>query len=54
MGFSGIVKIARTSYMRVKVPVKDIVKDLPIVMNKFYEDKALCTCKKCGKMMERP
>ena len=34
--------------------VKDIVKDLPIVMNKFYEDKDKRTCKKCGSVMEPP
>ncbi|MBS1618575.1 MAG: 3-hydroxyanthranilate 3,4-dioxygenase [Bacteroidetes bacterium] len=37
-----------------KVPVKDIVKDLPVVMDKFYADKELCTCKKCGSVMEKP
>jgi 3-hydroxyanthranilate 3,4-dioxygenase len=37
-----------------KMEVKDIVKDLPIVMNKFYENKELCTCKKCGTVMEKP
>lgn len=34
--------------------VKDIVKDLPVVMNKFYETKELLTCKKCGSVMEPP
>ena len=34
--------------------VTDIVKDLPIVMNRFYENKEQCTCKKCGHFMEPP
>jgi 3-hydroxyanthranilate 3,4-dioxygenase len=37
-----------------RLPVQDIVRDLPLVMNRFYENKALCTCKKCGTVMERP
>lgn len=32
----------------------DIVKDLPVVMNRFYENKEQCTCKKCGHFMEPP
>jgi 3-hydroxyanthranilate 3,4-dioxygenase len=32
----------------------DIVKQLPEVMNKFYASKELCTCKKCGTVMEPP
>ena len=34
--------------------LKDIVTQLPIVMNAFYEDKDLCTCKSCGYVMEPP
>ena len=34
--------------------VKDIVKDLPVVMDKFYTSKELRTCKKCGTVMEPP
>lgn len=34
--------------------VTDIVKDLPIIMNRFYENRAQCTCKKCGFVMEPP
>lgn len=37
-----------------KVPVKDIVKDLPVVMEKFYSNKELRTCKKCGTVLEPP
>ena len=32
----------------------DIVKQLPEVMNKFYSSKELCTCSKCGTVMQRP
>lgn len=34
--------------------LKDIVTQLPIVMNAFYENKDLCTCKNCGYVMEPP
>lgn len=37
-----------------KVPVKDIVKDLPVVMDKFYSNLELRTCKKCGSVFEPP
>ena len=32
----------------------DIVRQLPIVMDKFYADKDLCTCRNCGSKMEKP
>jgi 3-hydroxyanthranilate 3,4-dioxygenase len=34
--------------------VKDIVKQLPPIMNKFYESEELRTCNKCGTVMEQP
>ncbi len=37
-----------------KLPVQDIVKDLPVVMNKFYASEDLRTCKKCGAVMDAP
>lgn len=36
------------------VLVKDIVQQLPIVMESFYSNKALRTCSKCGTLMEPP
>jgi len=36
------------------VPVSDIVKQLPIVMDKFYASADLRSCKKCGTVMEPP
>ena len=36
------------------VEVNDIVKQLPEVMNRFYSSKELCTCSKCGNVMEAP
>lgn len=36
------------------IPVSDIVKQLPEVMNKFYNSQELCTCKKCGTVMSAP
>lgn len=37
-----------------KLYVKDIVKDLPVVMNNFFASIELRTCKKCGAVMEPP
>lgn len=36
------------------VMVKDIVNQLPIIMNTFYMSKDLCTCSACGTVMEAP
>lgn len=36
------------------VEVKDIVKQLPEVMNRFYANEELRTCKNCGHKMEPP
>ncbi|MFQ3575112.1 MAG: 3-hydroxyanthranilate 3,4-dioxygenase [Cytophagales bacterium] len=36
------------------IDLKDIVKQLPVVMNKFYESKELRTCNSCGAVMEVP
>ena len=37
-----------------QVRVDDIVKDLPGVMERFYSNEELRTCKKCGTVMEAP
>jgi 3-hydroxyanthranilate 3,4-dioxygenase len=34
--------------------VDDIVKDLPVVMEKFYANEELRTCKKCGTVLQPP
>lgn len=34
--------------------VTDIVKQLPPIFDRFYNNKENCTCKKCGTVMERP
>lgn len=36
------------------LPVNDIVKQLPVVMNHFYDTVNLRTCKSCGTTMEPP
>lgn len=36
------------------IPVTNIVKQLPPLFDRFYNDPAKCTCKKCGAKMERP
>ncbi len=35
-------------------PLVNIVTELPILMNKFYSDNSLTTCKSCGHNMEAP
>ncbi|MBP9879446.1 MAG: hypothetical protein KBF44_05025, partial [Chitinophagales bacterium] len=35
-------------------PLKDIVNQLPAIMNSFYENLDLRTCKNCGFVMEPP
>lgn len=37
-----------------KMQVTDIVQDLPGVMEKFYANEELRTCKKCGTVLEPP
>ncbi len=37
-----------------KMQVGDIVKDLPQVMEKFYANEKLRTCKKCGEVLSKP
>ncbi len=36
------------------VDVSDIVTQLPVVMNAFFDTASLCTCQQCGTKMERP
>jgi 3-hydroxyanthranilate 3,4-dioxygenase len=35
-------------------PLKNIVTELPVLMNKFYADDSLTICKSCGHKMEAP
>jgi 3-hydroxyanthranilate 3,4-dioxygenase len=37
----------------VKLPVQDIVRDLPVVMKSFYDDEKLRTCTQCGEVFEK-
>ena len=37
-----------------KFPLGDIVKQLPEILNGFYADDVLTTCKECGTKMENP
>jgi len=53
-GFQWYCENCENKLYEVKLTVKDIVKDLPVVMNAFYENMDLCTCKKCGTVMEKP
>lgn len=36
------------------LPVSDIVNQLPLVMNRFYDSETLKCCQNCGKTMESP
>jgi 3-hydroxyanthranilate 3,4-dioxygenase len=36
------------------VPVSDIVQQLPVVMNNFFDSPEKRTCKRCGTVMEKP
>jgi 3-hydroxyanthranilate 3,4-dioxygenase len=53
-GFIWFCETCNTRLYEEFVAVKDIVKQLPVVMNNFYSDKSLCTCKKCGTIMQAP
>jgi 3-hydroxyanthranilate 3,4-dioxygenase len=53
-GFQWYCEKCDNKLYEIKLPVTDIVKDLPVVMNNFYADKQLCTCQKCGTVMEKP
>lgn len=35
-------------------PLENIVTQLPVVMNNYYENKTNCTCKHCGYVMQKP
>ena len=37
-----------------RFPLKDIVTQLPQILNAFYENESLRTCKNCGTVMEVP
>ena len=37
-----------------RIPVNDIVKDLPQVMDAFWQDESARTCKSCGEMLQKP
>ncbi|WP_299253734.1 3-hydroxyanthranilate 3,4-dioxygenase [uncultured Cytophaga sp.] len=53
-GFSWYCETCHNKLYEEFVMVKDIVKQLPIVMNTFYQSPDLCTCSKCGTVMKAP
>ena len=53
-GFQWYCESCETLLHEEKVNVQDIVRDLPVAMEKFYSNLDLRTCKKCGAVMERP
>lgn len=53
-GFSWYCEVCNQKLYEEFVMVKDIVKQLPIVMDKFYNTPELCTCSACGTVMAAP
>jgi 3-hydroxyanthranilate 3,4-dioxygenase len=53
-GFSWYCESCNHKLFEAYVMVKDIVKQLPLVMNTFYNSPELCTCSNCGSVMEAP
>lgn len=53
-GFQWYCENCGNLMQEVKIPVSDIVNELPRVMNNFFNSKELCTCKNCGTVLERP
>jgi 3-hydroxyanthranilate 3,4-dioxygenase len=38
----------------VRIPVSDIVGQLPVLMENFFSNPELCMCKNCGTLMQKP
>jgi 3-hydroxyanthranilate 3,4-dioxygenase len=53
-GFQWYCESCGNKLHEVFVPVKDIVKDLPVVINDFYTNLKLRTCQQCGDVMQPP
>jgi 3-hydroxyanthranilate 3,4-dioxygenase len=53
-GFMWFCEKCGTKLYEEFIELTDIVKQLPVVMDKFYANKELRTCKKCGTVMEPP
>lgn len=54
MVLCGSVNLALLNYMKNFLPVKDIVKQLPPVFDRFYSSIDNRTCKNCGNIMQPP
>jgi 3-hydroxyanthranilate 3,4-dioxygenase len=53
-GFQWYCENCEALVYELELPVSDIVGQLPILMDNFFADPALCTCKKCGTRMLKP
>ena len=53
-GFVWFCENCRHELYRTYIPVKDIVKDLPTVLDQFFSSTELCTCANCGQVMDEP
>ena len=53
-GFRWYCENCESFLYEAQINVSDIVIQLPIVMNAFYADPSLCTCKNCGHLNEKP
>ncbi len=43
-----------TALYREEFALDNIVTDMPIIFDKYYSNKAKCTCSKCGSVMQEP
>ena len=53
-GFQWYCEQCRNLLHHVEIPVSDIVKQLPIVMDQFFSSESLRTCKICETVMQKP
>jgi len=53
-GFQWYCENCSTLLHDVRIPVSDIVGQLPVVMEHFFSNPDLCTCNNCGTLMQRP
>lgn len=53
-GFVWFCENCQHELYRTYIPVSDIVRDLPVVMDAFFASEDLRTCKNCGTVMQKP
>jgi len=53
-GFQWYCEICSALLHDERIPVSDIVAQLPVMMENFFSNSDLCTCKNCGHFMQKP